>query len=70
MLEVLECLVMSSELYDELVSILYTGDLKDLLDPPLILVETPCHVLFLFRPGRGRESDLGLIQLCEVELLL
>ena len=70
MLQVLKCLVMSSELLDELVGILDPGNLKDLLDSPLILVEAPCNILFLFRPGGSRCGDLEIIHLRDIKLLL
>ena len=69
MLQALEGLVMSSELLDELVGVLDTSDFKDLLDSPLILVESPCNILFLFLPGGKWLRDLELFNLRDIKLL-
>ncbi len=61
---------MSSKLLDELVGILDTGDLKDLFDSPLKLVEAAYNILFLFSPGGGLLlRDLKRIHLREIKLL-
>jgi hypothetical protein len=60
---------MSSKLLDELIGILDTGDLKDLLDSPLILAEAPSNILFLFRPGGCWCGYLELINLRDIKLL-
>jgi hypothetical protein len=60
---------MSSKLLDELVGILDTGDLKDLLDSPLILTEAPSNILFLFLPGGCWCGDLEVICLRDIKLL-